>query len=376
MAMFAFAFLWLPTALAMQGLRGHSSMNTTSSWVKIYQIINGADRHSYSFPQSTEAVGDINSAVGSSNAKLSDADINSMAMPLDGYSHVYQVYSPNCGQYMYIRTNDPYVDTSRSFGITSENSQIGLGSSYSTASWATMSSYYGIDLFRSSPSIISSGSCCRYYIGYTANDCWAGPIGQRCINGGSSCNGQMKLTDVVMHIYAPATAASATGDPHLQNIHGERFDLMQVGKHVLISIPRGASAEQALLRVQASARRVGGQCEDIYFQELNVTGSWAEAKQTGGYRYSVSQRGVETPEWVSFGNVKLKVVHGHTDGGVKYLNLYLKHLGRAGFPVGGLLGEDDHTIESTPPDACHKRLSLEKKHRSHVMGSVAAASLE
>ena len=29
--------------------------------------------------------------------------------------------------------------------------------------------------------------------------------------------------------------ASAVGDPHLQNIHGERFDLMKAGKHVLIN---------------------------------------------------------------------------------------------------------------------------------------------
>ena len=76
--------------------------------------------------------------------------------------------------------------------------------------------------------------------------------------------------------------ASAVGDPHLQNVHGERFDLMKAGKHVLINIPRGMSAENALLRVQADARRLGGQCADMYFQELNVTGSWAEAKQAGG----------------------------------------------------------------------------------------------
>merc|ERR1719262_986429 len=74
-------------------------------------------------------------------------------------------------------------------------------------------------------------------------------------------------------------AAAAIGDPHLQNVHGERFDLMKPGKHVLINIPRGVSAEKSLLRVQADARQLGAQCSDMYFQELNVTGSWAEAKQ-------------------------------------------------------------------------------------------------
>jgi len=152
--------------------------------------------------------------------------------------------------------------------------------------------------------------------------------------------------------------ASAVGDPHLQNIHGERFDLMKAGKHVLINIPRGMSAENTLLRVQADARRLGGQCADMYFQELNVTGSWAEDKQAGGYHYSVTQHDAKSPEWVSFGKVELKVVHGRTDSGLLYLNLYVKHLGRAGFAVGGLLGEDDHGDVSAAPDSCAQRLAL------------------
>merc|ERR1719356_2253106 len=133
---------------------------------------------------------------------------------------------------------------------------------------------------------------------------------------------------------------------------------MKPGKHVLINIPRGISAEDALLRVQADARRLGEQCADMYFQELNVTGSWAEASQAGGYHYSVSQSAVETPQWVALGKVDLKVVHGRTDSGLRYLNVYAKHLGRAGFAVGGLLGEDDHEDVVTPPESCAKKLSL------------------
>ena len=55
-------------------------------------------------------------------------------------------------------------------------------------------------------------------------------------------------------VACPPDPASAVGDPHLQNVHGERFDLMKPGKHVLINIPRGMSAENALLRVEADAR--------------------------------------------------------------------------------------------------------------------------
>merc|ERR1719437_236083 len=155
-----------------------------------------------------------------------------------------------------------------------------------------------------------------------------------------------------------AGGVAATGDPHLQNVHGERFDLMKPGKHVLINIPRGVSAEKALLRVQAHARRLGGQCADMYFQDVNVTGSWAEAKHAGGYHYSVSQRDVETPQWVVFGKVGLKVVRGRTDSGLSYLNVYVKHLGQAGFAVGGLLGEDDHEDVITPPADCGRSMSL------------------
>jgi len=177
----------------------------------------------------------------------------------------------------------------------------------------------------------------------------------------------------------PMTATAAVGDPHLQNVHGERFDLMKPGKHVLINIPRGVTAEKSLLQVQAEARHLGGQCADMYFQEVNVTGSWAEAKKAGGYHYSTEQDDAEAPEWVAFGKVGLKIVHGRTDSGLLYLNVYVKHLGRAGFAVGGLLGEDDHEDVITPPADCANRMSLletgEGGQKAPSLLSVAVASL-
>jgi hypothetical protein len=150
----------------------------------------------------------------------------------------------------------------------------------------------------------------------------------------------------------------ATGDPHLQNIHGERFDLMKPGKYVLLNIPRNERDEKALLRVEAEARQLGGQCTDMYFQELNITGAWASGGQAGGLRYQAQGVRNEHPQWLKFGKVELKVAHGHTKQGAHYLNFYVKHLGRAGFAVGGLLGEDDHTEAATPSKACEHRLSL------------------
>jgi hypothetical protein len=93
----------------------------------------------------------------------------------------------------------------------------------------------------------------------------------------------------------------------------------------------------------------------------------------------VTHGGVETPQWVAFGKVGLKVVHGRTDGGLSYLNVYVKHLGRAGFAVGGLLGEDDHEDVITPLADCAKSMSLLEMGERHPKApsrlSVAEASL-
>ncbi|CAK0877921.1 unnamed protein product [Prorocentrum cordatum] len=157
---------------------------------------------------------------------------------------------------------------------------------------------------------------------------------------------------------APRGSAAAVGDPHLQNIHGERFDLMKPGKHVLIRIPRRPRAGNVLLRVDALVRRLGGNCADMYFQELNISGSWVPGGQTAGLHFRAHGAPREHARWLKLGMIEAKVAHGRTLQGQHYLNFYVKHLGRAGLPIGGLLGEDDHTEESVPSEACAHRLSL------------------
>mmetsp|Transcript_34233 Transcript_34233/g.90841 ORF Transcript_34233/g.90841 Transcript_34233/m.90841 type:complete len:504 (-) Transcript_34233:146-1657(-) len=176
-----------------------------------------------------------------------------------------------------------------------------------------------------------------------------------------------------------ANQAAATGDPHLQNVHGERFDLAKPGKHVLLNIPRGTDAKSSLLRVEADARQLGGRCTDMYFKSLNVTGAWADKKHAGGYRYESEGVVKETPAWVAFGRVELKVVRGHAEQGITYLNFYVKNLRRTGFVVGGLLGEDDFSEAAKPVAACMRRMDLERKtadmrDRSSPAFSSAAAS--
>jgi hypothetical protein len=157
-----------------------------------------------------------------------------------------------------------------------------------------------------------------------------------------------------------AQGVQAVGDPHLQNIHGERFDLMKPGKHVLVQIPRRESLENTLLRVQAVAQTMGGLCTDTYFTRINVTGKWPSALRPGGFIFRADDpdSGAES-KWMNLhGGLQVKVVHGRTQQAIRYLNFYIKHLDRAGFPVGGLLGEDDHEEASTPPRACEQRMAL------------------
>jgi len=211
--------------------------------------------------------------------------------------------------------------------------------------------------------------------------CWYYGGGNQLAGGGTWQGGGPSGHYALSRVQAGAGGgAAAVGDPHLQNVHGERFDLMKEGKHVLMTIPRGKDAEHALLRVQADARRMGNKCADMYFQEVNVTGVWAEAKNAGGYRYSVSQHDREAPEWVAFGKVELKVVHGRTDGGLPYLNVYMKHLRSAGVAIGGLLGEDDHEDVITPPEACTRKVALAKRQTSgqalSSASSIAMATYE
>jgi len=166
-----------------------------------------------------------------------------------------------------------------------------------------------------------------------------------------------------------AGGATAVGDPHLQNIHGQRFDLMMPGKHALVNVPRESDAENALLRVSAVASRQGGECQDIYFTEVNITGFWAYAQRAGGYRLRAQRERSGSGKWFAVGKVWLKVVNAHTDAGTPYLNLFVKHLGRTGFAVGGLLGDGDHAGVSELPTSCLKRMSLQR-----VSSSVSSAA--
>jgi len=155
---------------------------------------------------------------------------------------------------------------------------------------------------------------------------------------------------------------SAIGDPHLVNVHGEHFDVLKPGVHVLLLVPFRANRSDALLAVEADAQRIGDACADTYFMSVNITGKWAEAKLHShrqgsghGLMFSAGTGASHTgTKWMSFGKIALKVVHGRTDEGIAYLNFFARNLRGAGYPIGGLLGEDDHSEATTPRRECRR----------------------
>lgn len=165
--------------------------------------------------------------------------------------------------------------------------------------------------------------------------------------------------------------ASGKGDPHLTNMQGERFDLYRSGVHALLQIPRKALPEETVLRVEADAVRKGAACADLYFQTVNITGSWAE--ETGGKLQFFADEGVADKSWRRFGEVDLKVVGGKTGTGITYLNVLVKHLSKVRFPVGGLIGNDDHTEAASPGPECLAAGTLDLYHKGAADVSIAEA---
>lgn len=173
----------------------------------------------------------------------------------------------------------------------------------------------------------------------------------------------------------------------MTNMNGNHFDLLQPGRHVLIQIPQHAAPLATLLRVEADVGPLGDACADMYIQHLNVTGKWADEKPAEklrplarGFQYypqpNASQHGTR---WMSFGKVELKVVWAHTGRASAprpFLNFYARHLGQAGQPVGGLLGDDDHAAAATSRSPCSITLNLQALRAPRERGgSVAAAAL-
>lgn len=155
---------------------------------------------------------------------------------------------------------------------------------------------------------------------------------------------------------------SAVGDPHLVNMYGQRFDLMQPGNHTMLLIPQRANPQNAFLQVVAHAEQHGGACADMYIRTLTITGRWVASKHEAlyarGIQYYAWARDTKLSGWRQYGALGVKVVWGHTKTGVRYLNLLARNLEHVGYPIGGLLGGDDHSQAAAPNAGCKHSVDI------------------
>ena len=110
--------------------------------------------------------------------------------------------------------------------------------------------------------------------------------------------------------------------------------------------------------VRVFVKHEGSTCLDMYIDSLRITGKWADERQLGGLSFFSDKRTEFSGNWLTFGGLDLKVVHGTTSGGTKYLNLFAKHLSKVNFPIGGILGLDDHSQAATREEECQRIVSF------------------
>jgi len=73
-----------------------------------------------------------------------------------------------------------------------------------------------------------------------------------------------------------ADVASASGDPHIATASGERYDLFQPGHVEFMTIPAGASAKHALLKVTGETEQMGERKNDLWIRRVHVEGKWLD----------------------------------------------------------------------------------------------------
>lgn len=73
----------------------------------------------------------------------------------------------------------------------------------------------------------------------------------------------------------PTCTPGVTGDPHLTNLRGQKFDIHD-GLHRLVHYPRGAPEDEALLMVDAKAVDMGADanCYAIFLESVRMSGRW------------------------------------------------------------------------------------------------------
>jgi len=243
-------------------------------------------------------------------------------------------------------------------------------------------------------------------------ECFEGCQFDYCAEG---CTVKGPVEDKCMPEPPPPDEVKVTGDPHVTNVRGERFDLRRLGFTELLRLPRQvAEGAQPLLSVLGRVE-TDSTCADTFIKEFDFLGSWLSRSGKLTLGTSGAGRGADeaislavngtaldvaglraveglkdvlevvTPETrhakestiraqkilrqtfltvnMRFPLAKLSVewVHRRTPfSNVNHLNLKVASLPKPmqGMEVGGILGLDDHAAATVPPDHC-KRVLLD-----------------
>jgi hypothetical protein len=271
--------------------------------------------------------------------------------------------------------------------------------------------------------------CANYYYDdddFTKQDMCCGCYGGSWVPASTPTKTKTVATTAASSVKAATAAAVAekpaqvTGDPHVVNMRGEKFDILQLGWHRLLVLPRDSPRPQAQLLVEGRIERMAA-CGATFMTAIVVTGRWIE--EGPGYPRSLgfqtdalglaadhhdiadmaslrvgnkTARSVEefvrlvpsglvqvskaksTPHSetaprvrvlsvnVSLGDdAKLTITFMHTrtkekvtgSGRVSHLDLAVRGLKLQGTPIGGLLGDDDHKSAAMVPSECGRRSS-------------------
>jgi len=209
-----------------------------------------------------------------------------------------------------------------------------------------------------------------------------------------------------------------TGDPHVTNVEGQRFDLVRVGVHELLRLPRRSGSppgygirSEALLEVLGTVESER-KCEEPFVKQLDLSGLWLQHSgplvlragdlsedsrdaillQVNGSHVSKDElirdarlQGLLTAEDPQAKHVKRRGAKAHRDklftlkfrfsgatltvdwihrevpgSSLNHLDFHVADLPKLekGMDVGGILGRDDHTSATMSSPGCQPSQNL------------------
>jgi len=222
----------------------------------------------------------------------------------------------------------------------------------------------------------------------------------KAVKTANSCVKAANVGYLTANFIIPACKASATGDPHITTIWGEKLDLVKSGVSNLLNIPRGEHGSGVSLRLQVVVNPVKLEgCTYQFVTEVNIYGKWVTIDNEPVHlRFSAGELENPTPLYVAInGNQTLHkefislmpgskitnlvsakqngfavAIHGskididlvknplkQEFAHVQFLNVNVQGLKDMGVPldsVGGVLGSD--TVGTGIPAHCQKQNNL------------------